>query len=145
MIHYIQEITDSDQEFLAIMHLLNSWVQNKESPFLYIPKYHIVQKITKKTKKKHHSGTFDEKLLKLKFGEFTPKTAIYKTKSFLSIYGGKSVYIPNITNSYKLVRNNNILIGAQSGLSYHNLSLCFHVSLSQIKKIVSTQKMQEIP
>ena len=143
MIEFIKEISNSDNEFLSIMLLLNKWVKGNGHRVLYVPEYTILPKIKKKNISNYQKTIFDDDLLLSTIEKFTPDTALNKTRSILSNFAGTIVYIPRLESVYRSIRNDNIKTCFELGFSYDDLEKCFDLSRSGIRKIIKPKKTQD--
>ena len=143
MIKFIKEISNSDSEFLSIMLLLDKWVSGDKYRRLYIPKYTISHEINQKHITNFSKTNFNDKLLRSTIEKFTPDTALNKTRSILSVFGGMIVYIPTLESVYRTIRNDNIKTCFELGFSYHDLEKCFNLSHAGIRKITKPKKTQD--
>ena len=143
MIEFIKELSNSDNEFLSIMLLLDKWVSGDKHRVLYVPEYTILPRIEKKNMFNYQKTIFDDELLLSTIAQYTPQTALNKTRSILSNFAGKIVYIPILESVYRTIRNDNIRTCFELGFSYHDLEKCFNLSRSGLKKIIKPKKTQD--
>lgn len=143
MIEFIKELSNSDSEFLSIMLLFDKWVVGNRHRVIYIPEYMLMSKISRKNKGIYSKTIFDDTLLLATIVKFTPYTALNKTRSILSNFGGTIVYIPRLESVCRSIRNDNIKTCFQLGFSYNDLKKCFNMSYSGIRKIITLKKTQD--
>ncbi|MGL4389084.1 MAG: Mor transcription activator family protein [Brevinema sp.] len=147
MLQFVRNISDSKEEFLAIIKAINQWgimaKKNLEDKLftclltldgLVFPKMSTEQ-LSNLQRKQFKT----EELIKI-VDKISPNTGRIKTLALIYYFGRKSVHIPTLSSAKRLIRNENIYDSFKAGSSYQVLAHTFQISERWIRIIVEAMR-----
>lgn len=136
MIEFIYQLSDSEEEFLAVGYYLNQLASLYSNNSIYVPLYLTDSIFMKQANRKNNHKANKFMQLREIISKFTPHSSTMKFSRILNNFGGQKIYIPSMDFFRRRYRNQRIINCREIGFSYAILSSMFDLSITALRKIV---------